>query len=853
MKSYGRITVTAIKKVGVLMVNPSCNMPLIVTYDPDNDSYTPDWRNNNLVISPIVTFDGEVVTNNRNCKVTFTRMTGNSGEVELGAGEVVNNNQLTVSVVEPLSSSPSDSLTYCIHTEYTDVKTGVTLTNLSYLNFSLNRQASVMKYAHITGETAFLYNTNQQIQGSDTITLEGYVTGVSISEWQYKNAAGNFVSFPTTNNASIKGNTLTVKATESIFTNDKAVIKLCTTDSSIFDIITIAKIRDGAAGGNSITAHLSNDSVLIPARTDGTVSINFTQNPIQTILYIFEGGQQVYPPTDGKEAEWRVEVERSSNDTAYIFNPSDYTYSVTQFGKDVSVARFVFICTHKTGKYNPVTCTFSMTKITSGADGKDAQYYEVKATELALNRLENGNLNPGSVNFYANMIKGDTNTSYNGRFKIYQTSNVNVETSDESYALMYTSTTDERGHKVRGADIDKNTRSIKCELYAAGSDFSEDPLDTQTVVIVSDGATGADGEAGKGGISIQVTNEYEGIPCDPAGKILNNGNITIPFYAYVGIERAEATVELPAYMPDGMANAAGCTITSTTASRAGSIVIPITKGKDLGGADNGTLDLTFKVTVDGTVQTMVQKFSWGKSKAGANGKDSAIFQIYTPNGLSDIVNKQNNVTLATMLNYGGTIVTATSYEWDKLDVDSGQYVAIAGQTKDTLTVTPSMVDGMAAFCCKCQYSGGTYTAYFTVSDKTDPWMVSAYCSLGTQLVNPDPDTVGAIFTLVLQNGNEIDAIKSKIFKTEAPTNAKSGDYYYKLDTTNKTCTLMKYDGSKWEAATPQSDLTYKYYRLDGTGNVIDTGTPFRTGKAIFINMADLNPSLDLMIEVNDTK
>ena len=48
-------------------------------------------------------------------------------------------------------------------------------------------------------------------------------------------------------------------------------------------------------------------------------------------------------------------------------------------------------------------------------------------------------------------------------------------------------------------------------------------------------------------------------------------------------------------------------------------------------------------------------------------------------------------------------------------------------------------------------------------------------------------------------------------------------------------------------------LTYKYYRLDGTGNVIDTGTPFRTGKAIFINMADLNPSLDLMIEVNDTK
>ena len=56
MKSYGRITVTAIKKVGVLMVNPSCNMPLIVTYDPDNDSYTPDWSSTNLVLCEYTCF-----------------------------------------------------------------------------------------------------------------------------------------------------------------------------------------------------------------------------------------------------------------------------------------------------------------------------------------------------------------------------------------------------------------------------------------------------------------------------------------------------------------------------------------------------------------------------------------------------------------------------------------------------------------------------------------------------------------------------------------------------------------------------------------------------------------------------
>ena len=59
MKSYGKIAITNITKVGTLMVTPTCNMPLVVVYNPDTNQYNPLWsEGNKLIIKPVVVFDG---------------------------------------------------------------------------------------------------------------------------------------------------------------------------------------------------------------------------------------------------------------------------------------------------------------------------------------------------------------------------------------------------------------------------------------------------------------------------------------------------------------------------------------------------------------------------------------------------------------------------------------------------------------------------------------------------------------------------------------------------------------------------------------------------------------------------
>ena len=94
-----------------------------------------------------------------------------------------------------------------------------------------------------------------------------------------------------------------------------------------------------------------------------------------------------------------------------------------------------------------------------------------------------------------------------------------------------------------------------------------------------------------------------------------------------------------------------------------------------------------------------------------------------------------------------------------------------------------------------------------------------YCSLGTQILNGQG--YGAVYTRIFRNGEEIDKIKSERFLTGAPSDASAGDFYYHLDTTNKTVTLMKYSGSAWAQATGDDlpTATYNYTFRDKDGNI----------------------------------
>ena len=88
------------------------------------------------------------------------------------------------------------------------------LSLIHIFTYSLISNATNTKDAFISGESTFLYDTNRNLVGNNTITLTANLTNVSVSQWQYKKPDGSFVAFPTTNNPSISGTTLKVLATE---------------------------------------------------------------------------------------------------------------------------------------------------------------------------------------------------------------------------------------------------------------------------------------------------------------------------------------------------------------------------------------------------------------------------------------------------------------------------------------------------------------------------------------------------------------------------------------------------------------------------------------------------------------
>lgn len=131
--------------------------------------------------------------------------------------------------------------------------------------------------------------------------------------------------------------------------------------------------------------------------------------------------------------------------------------------------------------------------------------------------------------------------------------------------------------------------------------------------------------------------------------------------------------------------------------------------------------------------------------------------------------------------------------------------------------------------CEATYGGNTYSSYYTIDDITDPLSAVTRATI-SEFKNGQG--CGAIYTRVYRDGAEVDVIKSTTFSEIAPTGASSGDYYYHLDKTAKTCTLKKYNGSSWVNATSADGdtYTYSYFRVDNKGDILDTTTPWKTGR-----------------------
>ena len=821
--TYGSITIVDITDVGEFSIYPMSNSPLSVVYDPNQEIYTPDWADDHLVLQPMIYYAGTRLNSNTSgLSVTWQRKDGVGAESSLTAGETVSGYNLTVST-NKLSESATGILTYICTATYIEPESQITLTASGQITFSLVKHAVNIKRCSIVGEGVFKYNADGVLVGSDYITLKATTNGVSINKWQYYNSNSTWVDYPISanHNTSINGETLNVYHTEDVFVNDMATIRVSTDNDSVYDICTVVKIRDGAAGSSTVAAVLSNDDQWVACDSNGSPLHGAFENATSTIT-IFEGGTDV-------TSSWKITWTPSG--ATGSFDSNTYTYTVS--GISQVSANIEFKC-EKTG-YATLYKNFSLTKLVAAKDGDSPVIYSVTPSTLATNRTIDGKYTPSSVVFNSYSKTGNNDrVEYAGRFKIFTNNNTTPA---------YTSGSNETSCSY--TFVGTNLTSVHCELYAAGG--TSTLLDKQTIVVTSDGATGAPGETGADGqsaVNVVLGNQTDIIPCNSDGTAKSDMTLKIPFTGYLGISKTPCTV-LASGLPSGMTVSKN---TAGTESSGGELQLSVAKGSTLGGGDSGVITLSF--TCQGS--TIIHYYQWSKSIQavdGINGINAVLFQIFAPQG-NIIYNGGNDAVLEALLVDGATTVTSgVKYQWKKYL--NGAYNVISGQTSSSLTVTPNDVSGYASYQCVAEYDNKEYSAYYAVYDKSDPIQAQVFCSLGTQILNGQG--FGAVYTKIYRNGSELDPIKSERFLTVAPANAQNGHFYYHLNEVDKTATLMKYDGSSWIQA-PASDLPiaeYTYTFRDKDGNVTNyNGNSTVNDKVFYVDGSLVDKKIVIDVEVS---
>ena len=828
IQAFSSVSVVDLTDVGVINFYLTSNQPNSVIYDPNtnNGTYSPNWASSRLDITPVISYNGSsLALNATGLVITYQRKEGTGTPTSLTTGEAVVGGVLQVSA-NKMASVSSGQLTYICNIEYTDPDTGVPITSQASLTYTLVTMASQLKYAGITGENTFLYNTSRNIVGTGVITLTADLTNCSVVQWQYKRSDGTFAAFPTTNNDSISGDTLDVHHDEAnIWLNDKiAIIKLVTNDNDVYDITQINKIYDGAAGNSTVAAVLTNENHVLAVKADGTVK---SWAGASTEIHIYEGGNDV-------TSQWTITKADGTGLTG-TYNSSTHVYTPSSLTADNSYADFT--CT-RTG-YSNITKRYTITKQYAGADGEDAVIYEVVPDVYSMNLSEAGVFTPTSVTFNAYKKVGETlvKSTYSGRFIISESTD-----GGETFTAKYTSNSNEATKVYTPSANTVNV--IKCVLYAAGGTSQQ--LDDQSVVITKDGKKGTDGHNGSDGLSMGLGNYSDVIPCNSSGKASAQRDISIPFYAYKGITRVAVTATVGTLPTSG-----GISVNSNTegtTSSDGLLVLRVANGATFGSTSAMTGDITITLTAEG--KSVDYKYTWTKSKQAANGTNAVLLQLYSEDG-GNVEEGKSTIIKAIVHSGTSDVTSSSSFVWKEFK--SGEYKTISGQTGSSITITPDMVTDQMWLKCEAKYptSASTpYSAYYTIDDTTDP--ISAI-TRATISEFKNSQGFGAIYTRVYREGVEVDTIKSTTFSSTAPTGASSGDYYYHLDSSKKTCILKKYNGTSWVDATAADgdEYTYSYYRVDNKGDILDTTTPWKTGRCQYIDPSIINGRMQFFCEVSE--
>jgi hypothetical protein len=249
--------------------------------------------------------------------------------------------------------------------------------------------------------------------------------------------------------------------------------------TSLADTETVPTIKDGTDGSSGSTAirlDLNNETQSIPVVNGSPVLTYATTN-----IKIYEG------VTDAT-ASWSISASPGTGVTGTLSGNGTSNVSYTVSGFTVDSGTVTFTAT-KAG-FATLTGIFTLSKVYS------ANFYYVSPSVEAIRKNTSGTFVPASITFSSYLVDGNsTPAAYAGRFIIA------TSTDGTAFTTQYTSSVNESSKLYT---LPAGIVAVRVSLYQAGGTTTL--LDTETVLVLSDGLDGTNGTNARG---VDLTSTYE--------------------------------------------------------------------------------------------------------------------------------------------------------------------------------------------------------------------------------------------------------------------------------------------------------------------------------------------------------
>ena len=788
----------------------------------DGGVYNPSWSTSNLIITPQVFID-QTALSLSDVTTTWKRKDGNGAETDLKAGETVNNNVLTVSS-NNLGTSSSGMITYICYVTYSDNETDQIVNITDHMTYTLIKAAENAKTCFISGPQIFKYDKDGVCSSDTQITLTATVQNVTVAKWQYYNSEKNeYQDYPNTaENLNITSALLHVANTHAIFDSSGiAKIKLVTSDTDVYDIITIAKLYDGATGQNGLpgdtgapayTILLTNESYSFPGTTNTA-----KDNSVTTEILAYQGAAKKTVSVKTVDGKTATSTKTVTNTAGLYFSVSGAV--ITFYSSESLVLNSGTIPIVVTVDSVDYTKIFSWSVSYTGAGACslsiEASSQIFKSTDGATYTPETITLTPIVQNLALSNVQWKY--SVNGGNTWTDVTNTTSSTASIYYNTTTKVLTIPKGFTGYTAAV--TSIVFRCVIKV---NDNEEYTDSVTVARLSDGQSAA------AAYTIILSNEMQGIATNNNLVPLSSGTFECAVTVYKGSDQLTATTgtvgdgKFKVILPS---NPTGITLAQSTA---GKVTFSVSSSTAI--LSMGSIDLT--IQIEETDNTIVKTISYVASKSGNNGSSAITFMVWAPNG--DVFSNQTGTLPLSALAYEGAtdITNKATYQWYKYT--SGTYQAISGATSSTYQVNGEDVVNIQTYKCIMTYNSKQYAGVYTMEDKSDTYLSEMLTIGGTTFKNGQGGS--AVYVIVRSNGVEKDPFPSNCsIGSSAPLNPTNGTYWWQLS--NNAVQLMKYNGSSWAQSNddPQT-LNYSWSLMDKDGNTTEFA---KTGKVIYLSCADI--------------